>query len=180
MRDRPIVDVGLPALFAVLTAAVSLLVMGPAVGALCLAMLGAFVLYLRTFRRRLPSPESVLPLYLSAVAWQLLHFVEEFATGFHRELPPLVGAEPWSDARFLAFNMVHYALFLVSGVALVKGIRPLTYFAAFFLVVMLVNGVGHPALALGVGGYFPGLWTSLASPVWAVLILARLRVAAAD
>ena len=175
MRNEPIMDVGVPALLAVATAGISLLVMGPPVGALCLAMLGGFVFHLRTFHRHMPRPEKVLPLYLGAVAWQLLHFVEEFATGFHRELPPLLGAEPWSDTRFLAFNMVHYALFLVSGVAIMTRTRPLTYFASFFIVVMFVNGVGHPALALLVGGYFPGLWTGLASPVWAALILGRLR-----
>ncbi len=168
-------NVWLPALLAVVTAGSSLLLMGPAVGALCLAMLGGFALYLRTFRRHMPRPGRILPLYLGAVAWQLVHFVEEFATGFHRQLPPLVGLEPWSDERFVAFNMIHYALFLVSAVALVTRARPWTYFASFFIVVMFVNGVGHPALCLAVGGYFPGLWTGLASPVWAALILARLR-----
>ncbi len=170
----------LPVLLAVASAGISLLVMGPPVAALCLAMLGGLVLYRHTFYRRMPAPEAVLPLYLGAVAWQLLHFVEEFATGFHRLLPPLVGAEAWSDERFLAFNMVHYALFLVPAIALVKGVRSLTYFAAFFLVVMFVNGAGHPALALLVGGYFPGLWTGLASPVWAALILVRLRAPARE
>ncbi len=167
-------NVWLPALLAVASAAISLLAMGPAVGALCLAMLGGFVFYLRTFRGRLPEPAAILPLYLGAVAWQLVHFVEEFATGFHLKLPPLVGQEPWSAERFLAFNMAHYALFLVSAIAFVKGIRPLTYFAAFFIVVMFVNGVGHPALSILVGGYFPGLWTGMGSLVWAVLIVTRL------
>ena len=44
-----------------------------------------------------------------------------------------------------------------------------------WLPALLAAGAGHPALALLVGGYFPGLWSGLVFPVWAVLILARLQ-----
>ena len=168
-------SIWLPVLLAVVSAALSLLVMGPPVAALCLAMLLGLLLYLQTFRLKLPAIESFLPLYLGAVAWQLLHFIEEFATGFQRELPALLGAAPWSDTRFLAFNMVHYALFLLGGAAILTRTLPLTCFAAIFVVVSLANGIGHPALALWAGGYFPGLWTGMVSLLWGALLLRRLR-----
>jgi len=168
-----------PAMLALTSAGISLFVMGPPAGALALAMFGGFILYLRTFRLHMPRPEGFLPLYLGALAWQFLHFLEEFATGFQREFPALIGTNEWTDIRFVAFNMVHYSLFLVSAVALVKGVRPLTYFASFFIIAMLVNGIGHPLLGLWVGGYFPGLLTGWGSLVWAVLTLRQLRRPAA-
>ncbi len=169
-------DVALPVGLALATAGLSLLVLGPAAIGLVLATLGGLWLYQRTFRHGLPPAKHLLPLYLSALAWQLLHFFEEFATGLQRELPALVGLEAWTDLRFLALNLCHYALFLLAAIALVLGFRPLTWFASFFVVVTLLNGVAHPLLALVVGGYFPGLWTGWMGLVWGLLLLGRLRV----
>lgn len=148
--------------------------MGPAVGALALAMLGGVPLYHSTFARRLPETQRFLSVYLGAVAWQLLHYVEEFATGFQQRLPALLGTEEWSDERFLAFNMVFYALFLVGAIGVLRGIRPLAYFVCFFILAMFLNGVGHAGLALWVGGYFPGLGTGLVSFAWALALMRQL------
>jgi len=166
----------LPVVLVLLAAGGSLAVLGLPVLPLVLAMFAGLAFHLQRFRDRLPPAERVLPVYLGALVWQLLHFVEELLTGFAERFPVLLGADPWSTERFVAFNLVHDALFLLSAIAYLKRVPWLAVFASFFLVAMFLNGLGHAGLALWVGGYFPGLVTGLVSPLFGVWLLRRLRV----
>ena len=168
------VDRWLPPLFALAGAAVAWVVMGLAVTPLALGMLASYPLYRRTFARHMPSPARVVPLYLGAVAWQLLHFTEELTHDFHVRYPTLIGSPPWSDARFVGFNLAFYALFLVSAVAIWRRVAGPTCFGCFFIVAMLLNGVGHVGLSIAAGGYFPGLATAPVGFAIGVVLLRRL------
>ncbi|MDH4048936.1 MAG: HXXEE domain-containing protein [Gammaproteobacteria bacterium] len=95
-----------------------------------------------------------------AVAIQAAHFGEELATGFHVKFPALFGLPPMSPTFFIIFNLTWIAIW----VAAIPGLRlaqPAAYFAAWFLAIAgIINGIGHPILAIVTGGYFPGLVTS--------------------
>src|SRR5262245_50470635 len=106
-----------------------------------------------------PPAARVPPTYVAAVLVQCAHLAEEYATGFHRAFPPVLGAEPWSGNRFLAFNLAWLAVFAAGGFGLARGKRP-AYLVALFLAWGggIGNGLGHLALAARAGGYFPGVY----------------------
>ena len=95
-----------------------------------------------------------------ATAIQAAHFVEETATGFHERFPALFGAPPMPLAFFVGFNLTWLAIW-VAAVPGLGNSRTWAFFAAWFLAIAgMLNGIGHPAMAIAVGGYFPGLLTS--------------------
>jgi uncharacterized membrane protein YhdT len=127
--------------------------------------LAAVVAVLLTLLRRAPEPDPkrrnrLINLLLIGVLLQCLHFGEEFLTRFNDRFPQLLGLPPWSREFFVAFNLFWIAVWVLSAVGLRNNLR-LAHFPVWFLIVaMLLNGLGHPLLAIAVGGYFPGLWTS--------------------
>ena len=139
-------------------------------------MVVAFVCYLRTSYREMPKPERVVPIYLIALAIQCLHFTEEYVTGFqHRVTELLAGMPPFNVNVFVAFNMIAYCLFLLAGVGMYKGIKFSMIIVWFFAIAGVAgNAIWHPLFALKVGGYFPGLFTSLAYWVVGPILLRRL------
>lgn len=140
------------------------------------AMVLAFVCYLRTSYREMPKPERALPIYLIALAMQSLHFTEEYVYGFHRRLPEIMaGMPPLEPNLFVAFNMIAYSLFLLGGVALYKGMKSPMVIVWFFTIGgVIANAIWHPLLALRVGGYFPGLFTSFAYWILGPMLVRRL------
>lgn len=140
------------------------------------AMVVAFVCYLRTSYREMPNVERVLPIYLIALAIQFLHFTEEYLYGFHvRVSETMTGWPPFDNNVFVAFNMIAYCLFLLSGVGMYKGMKfPMIIVWFFTIAAVLGNAILHPLLALRVGGYFPGLYTSLAYWILGPILLMRL------
>jgi hypothetical protein len=138
-------------------------------------MVVAFVCYLLTSFREMPRVERVLPVYLAALATQFLHFTEEYVYGFHRRVSEVMAGMPPFDVNvFVAFNMVAYSLFLLAGVGMYKGLKPPMVIVWFFAIALLGNAIWHPLLALKVGGYFPGLYTSSAGWVLAPILLRLL------
>ncbi len=129
-----------------------------------MAIVYALVVWLWRSRQPLPAAGEILPWYLVAVAVQLLHFAEEFVTGFAEEFPRRYGAEPYDIDMFVWFNMGAYAVFVVAAVALWhRSNRKLLVPVLFFIVYgTLGNAVAHLTWAILAGGYFPGLYTSLA------------------
>ena len=133
----------------------------PSVVILGLAMLAAAGLA----RARSPAPDRGVRLRAAgalvvAVLVQALHLAEEATTGFHERFPALMGLPAMSFPLFLGFNLAWLGIWCAS-VPGVRAGRPLAYFAAWFLAIAgVLNGVGHPAFAIAVGGYFPGLFTS--------------------
>ncbi|MFL5541928.1 MAG: hypothetical protein ACJ8J0_23270 [Longimicrobiaceae bacterium] len=147
--------------------------MGWAAGLLVAAMVVSYGLWIG--RMEWPATARVVPVYLAAVVVQCAHLAEEYATGFHRAFPPVLGAEPWSGGRFLAFNLAWLAVFAAGGVALARGKRS-AYLVALFLALGggIGNGLGHLALAARAGGYFPGAYTGVLALVVGSLLAYRL------
>jgi hypothetical protein len=103
---------------------------------------------------------AVLPVYLLAIAVQCLHFTEEYVTGFQHQFPELFGIH-WSDARFVTFNMLWLAAFVLAGLGVYRRV-PLAYLVGLFLALIggVGNGVSHLILSAMSRGYFPGLITA--------------------
>ena len=105
---------------------------------------------------------SFLNIYLIALAVQMLHFAEEYTMGFVKELPSLLGADPYPLEYWVNFNMIAYAIFILGAIVLYKNLKALVIVPVFFVVVgAIINAFGHLALSIYAGGYFPGLYTSL-------------------
>jgi hypothetical protein len=140
------------------------------------AMIVALVCYFKTGYRTMPKPERVLPVYLLALAIQFLHFTEEYVYGFHFRVSEIMeGMPPFNVNTFVAFNMIAYSLFLLSGLAMYKGLKfPMIVVWFFTIAATLGNAVLHPILALKVGGYFPGLFTSFAYLIIGPILFKRL------
>lgn len=108
-------------------------------------------------------------------AMQGAHFAEEWATGFHVRFPALFGLDPMPLSFFVAFNLVWIAIWIVS-VPFIRLGRRSAYFAAWFLAIAgTLNGVAHPMMAIGSGGYFPGLITSPFIGIAGVILWRRLH-----
>lgn len=112
----------------------------------------------------LPAAERFLPVYFLALAMQFLHFTEEFATGFAQHFPGLYGGAPYSPAMFVGINMVSYALFVLSALAVFFFSNRGVLMPAMFFVMygVMGNAIAHPVWSIMADGYFPGLFTSLA------------------
>ena len=85
---------------------------------------------------------AVLPIYLLAIAVQCLHFTEEYVTGFQHQFPELFGIH-WSDARFVTFNMLWLAAFVLAGLGVYRRV-PLAYLVVLFLALIGGGGTAYP------------------------------------
>ena len=109
----------------------------------------------RSAERRAASHALML-----ATGIQGVHFAEEAVTGFHQAFPGLFGLPPMSFPLFVAFNVIWLVIWACSVIG-IRSDRSVAVFAAWFLAIAAaVNGIAHPAFAITVGGYFPGLLTS--------------------
>lgn len=175
IADR-ILNLFVPALFAIISIVIFFLVHPGQKFLFLPAMVLAFVCYLRTSYREMPKPERALPIYLIALAMQFLHFTEEYVYGFYLRIPEIMaGLPPFEPNVFVAFNMIAYSLFLLGAVGMYKGMKSpmiIVWFFAFGGVIG--NAIWHPLLALRVGGYFPGLYTSFAYWILGPMLLRRL------
>jgi hypothetical protein len=90
---------------------------------------------------------AVLPIYLLAIAVQCLHFTEEY--------PELFGIH-WTDARFVTFNMLWLAAFVLAGLGVYRRVQ-LAYLVVLFLALIggVGNGASHLILSAMNRGYFP-------------------------
>jgi hypothetical protein len=139
------------------------------------AMVVAFFCYLCTSYRVMPKAEQILPIYLIALAIQLLHFTEEYVYGFQFRVTEITaGMPPFNINVFVAFNMIAYCLFLLAGLGMYKGMKFPMIIVWFFAICVLGNAIWHLLLTLKVGGYFPGLYTSFAGWILGPILLKRL------
>jgi hypothetical protein len=141
----------------------------------------SWLLYMAVLRRKRVAGEQIAPLYFASLAWQLIHFLEEYFTGFNYRWPAeIFGTRPYEDKQFVAINVGSYAVFIIGGVALLKRIPELYLPAVFFSVMgVMFNGIQHPVYSLMVKGYFPGLWTSVLDLALGPALLKRLLLASA-
>lgn len=165
-----------PALIAILSIVIFFLVHPAQRFSFAPAMVLAFVCYLRTSYRKMPDVERVLPVYLLALAIQFLHFTEEYIYGFQfRVAEIMAGMPPFNVNVFVAFNMIAYCLFLLAGLGMYKGMKfPMIIVWFYVIAGVLGNSIWHLLLTLRVGGYFPGLYTSLAGWILGPILLRRL------
>lgn len=146
-------------------------------------VLGAVAVLALGMVRSRPSPRDDASLrraahaLLLATFLQAAHFFEEAVTGFSARLPALFGLPPMPEAVFVGFNVSWLALWGLSVAGIRSGRRDALFAAWFLAIAGMVNGVGHPLLALVTGGYFPGLFTALPVGLAGVNLAARLRAA---
>jgi hypothetical protein len=123
----------------------------------------------------LTGRDQTARVFLIGLAAQCLHFMEESVTGFPERFPPLLGLPAWSAGFFLVFNLSWQSIWILSAIGLQKGYRFALFPVWFFALASMANGIAHPALALAVRGYFPGLITSPVVGALGVLLWLRLR-----
>lgn len=136
----------------------------------------ALVVVLYRFGVPLPSASRVLPVYAAALGWQLLHFAEEFQTGFWREFPDLYGGTAYAPEVFVWFNMASYLVFGGATLAVVVRGHGAALLPSLFFVVYgtLGNAITHVVWSVMAGGYFPGLVTACGYLVIGPLLLQRM------
>lgn len=121
-----------------------------------------------------PERRALVVLGVVAVAIQGAHFGEELLAGFHDRFPRLLGLLPWSRESFVAFNLAWIGIWIAALAGAAKGVRLAEWPVWFLALALVANGVAHPVLSLGRGGYFPGLATSPIAGVAGVLLLRAL------
>lgn len=136
-----------------------------------------FIIYLNTFYKKAPNPDSILPLYLLALGIQFIHFTEEYLTDFNVEIAGIIGQEAYPVDYWLTFNMVAYFFFIIGGIFLFRKIKELMIIPLFFIVVgVVLNAVGHISLSIYVGGYFSGLYSALIYVIIGPILIKRILV----
>jgi uncharacterized protein with HXXEE motif len=160
------------AAFVLIVLAMQTLWMGPAIIFLSGGLVLAYALWLTP--RLKNNAAVVLPIYLLAVAAQCLHFAEEYVTGFQHQFPKLFGYD-WSDPRFVMFNMLWLAAFVMAGLGIYRGVQ-LAYLAVIFLALIggIGNGISHLVLSAMYRRYFPGLITAPFCLLMGSVLLRRL------
>ena len=118
--------------------------------------------------------ERFVNLFLVGVAFQCLHFAEEFITRLYERLPQLLGLQVLSAEFFVAFNLFWIFIWIFSALGLERNLWIAFIPVWFFAIGMTGNGIVHPLLALAVGGYFPGLITSPIVGIIGAVLLMRL------
>lgn len=122
---------------------------------------GAFF-YMYKTKVELPSINSFLPLFFIVLAWQFIHFNEEFITGFYDKFPILYGSEPYSQEKFVTVNMVSYFVFTISAVLLFRTKRKFFLIPVLFYIMYgaIGNAIAHTWWSIKLMDYFPGLITA--------------------
>jgi len=146
--------------------------MGPAIILLSGGLVVAYVVWAAA--RWKSDAAAVLPVYLLAIAVQCLHFTEEYLTGFQRQFPRLF-TDDWSDVRFVTFNMLWLAAFVLAGLGVYRRVQ-LAYLIVLFLALVggVGNGISHLVLSAVYRRYFPGLITAPFCLLMGIAVLTRL------
>jgi hypothetical protein len=131
-------------------------------------------MYLR--QSELPSAGDVLPVYFTAIAVFCLNFAEQFAMGFAERMPLLYGGQPYSANEFVIFAMASVAVFLLTSLAVFLRAATFLYVPVLFFAVGSVFGNAFAQIwwSIEVGGYFPGLVTSLANWILGPILIAHM------
>lgn len=166
------------ALTAIMAAVFTVVGGKPLVITFVVGLVGVAALLVFMFRMQTELPEPVLfyPVYFATLAWQFIHFTEEFRTGFKELFPTLYGAEPFGTDLFVGVNMVSYFVFSIACIlVLSRNIRFLVAPMLFFIVYGAIgNAVAHTWWFIMNGGYFPGFVTGLVYWILGPFALSRL------
>ena len=133
------------------------------------------LLYFQVFYKKELNSEKLLPLYLFAMGNQLIHFTEEYLTGFVVAAPDLLGLDGFPVDYWLVFNMSAYCVFIIGGIVLFRRINAFMIIPLFFIMVgVILNSIGHILISIYVGRYFPGLYTALIHLFIGMLIIKKI------
>ena len=135
----------------------------------------AYFVWLGTTYKRPVNPQAILPLYLAAVASQMIHMVEEYATDFPGEFSKLFHLNLFQRDFFaITFMGIFGALWLLTALGL-RYRNPIANFMLWFFLIGpgLVNSVAHFSFPFFSGHfhYFPGLVTVLLPTIFTVLAI---------
>lgn len=136
----------------------------------------AYLLYMLSSYRRMPETERVLPMYLVALALTPLHILEEFFAEFYIRFPvEIYNGDPFGAADFVLSQMVLMFLLVIGALGIYKQWK-MPMVMVWFTVIMLliVNAIQHPIYCVMVGGYFPGIFTSLPGLILGPMLFMRL------
>jgi hypothetical protein len=138
----------------------------------------SWLVFLRMYinKTEFPEGEVFLPFFFATLAWQFLHFNEEFRTGFYQLFPQLYGAAPYTVETFVGINMVSYFVFSIAAIlTFTKHLKFLVIPALFFIMYGAIgNAIAHTWWVIWQKAYFPGFYTGLAYWVIGPLVLAKL------
>lgn len=119
-----------------------------------------YFIYLRKIG--LPDISAFMPFFFFGLAWQFLHFNEEFITDFKTKFPILYGHAPYSSEKFVGVNMVSYFVFTVACIFFQKTkfkflLVPVLFFITYGAI---GNAIAHTWWSIILTDYFPGLITA--------------------
>ena len=103
--------------------------------------------------------------FLALVLAQAAHSIEEYVFRLYDVFAPARFISGLiSEDLAVGFAIFNAALVLFGVLCYVAWVRPgrpaARAFAWLWILIELVNGIGHPAIALARGGYFPGVFTA--------------------
>ena len=123
-----------------------------------------WIAYYYMYSREIELPElsRFMPFFFVVLAWQFLHFNEEFLTDFKTKFPLLYGSSPYSNEKFVSLNMVAYFTFAISCVLFLKTrLKFLLIPALFFITYGAIgNAIAHTWWSIRLMDYFPGVLTA--------------------
>jgi hypothetical protein len=126
-------------------------------------------------------PRSTAVWFGLLISAHAAHSVEEYLGRLYLEFPParMVSSAFSADLRtgFVRFNVLLVAFGVWCWLFPVRrGWRSAGSFIAVWIAIELLNGIGHPAWSLYVGGYTPGVATALVLlPLTLVLLFSLTR-----
>ena len=119
---------------------------------------------------------SIVPFACLTLAIQAVHCAEEFATGFHRSAPSLLGLVPWSPAFFVSFNLAWIALWSLAVGAVSSRIFGWPVMTALWFLgfAAIANGFAHPLISLLTAAYFSGTVSAVPLGISGFLLTRRM------
>jgi protein-S-isoprenylcysteine O-methyltransferase Ste14 len=122
------------------------------------------------------SGRGLLWAYSLSIGLFVVHFAEEYCTGFYAAFPRLFGSF-WSARSFVVFNLVWLAVFLVSAVGVLRR-QSLAHLIVIFFALAggIANGASHIVITLWQGRYFPGSITAPLMLASGLILFHRLQV----
>jgi hypothetical protein len=121
--------------------------------------------------------KHVRSVFLTLVLVQALHSVDEYIGRLWEVFPParflcsLVSEN--LETGFLTINIGLITFGLLCWLLLILNYQFISGFIWFWVIIELINGIGHPTWALSEGGYVPGLVTA---PVLLILAVSLIKL----
>ncbi len=171
--------IGVAVFIVVLLTAVSVQIGWPVLVIFGVASVSAYVAWMLTTYRKPADPSKIVPLYLVALAAQMIHTVEEYIANFPGELAEMFGLAPVSLDFFVITIMgIFAAMWVMTAFGLFYR-NPLANFLLWFFLLGpgIVNSFAHITFPfLGDEFYFPGLITVLLPTIMSIIVIRALII----